>query len=58
MLYTFYTATILHRNLLTFTFSPSLHFLYLPIHSPPIPQPLPEVPVETGEAIEKASVRK
>ena len=31
----------------------SLHPPYLPIHNPPIPQPLPEVPTLAGDAIEE-----
>ena len=30
----------------------------LSIHNPPIPQPLPEVPAETGEAIKEAELEE
>ena len=41
--------------------SPSLCMFHLAdfnVHNPPIPQPLPEVPAEAGEAVEKAELEE
>ena len=51
-LYMFYTAETLFVYLVYFVVPD------LPVHNPPIPQPLPEVPAETGEAVKKAELEK
>ena len=42
-------------NLLSFAF---LQLSNLPIHQPPIPQTLPEVPAEAGKAVEEAELEE